>query len=100
MNELKHKDSDKTIFLQRTNYTTLSSRVPKTQVTRSLGLPADIGLAPVISGQIPEQVSSDGTNNDTSQNPHGRVLTDTDGTRPKFLSSRNHILISTFNSRN
>ena len=81
------------------NYTTLSSRVPNTQVTSSFGLPADIGLAPAISGQIPDHVSSDGTNDDTSQNPHGRDVSDTDGTRPKLLSSRNHILISTFNSR-
>ena len=80
------------------NYTTLSSRVPNTQVTSSLGLPAGIGLAPVISGQIPEHVSFDGTNDDTSQNPHGRDVSNTDGTRPKLLSSRNHILISTFNS--
>ena len=53
------------------NYTTLSSRVPNTQVTSLLGLPVDIGLAPGISGPIPEHVSSDGTNDDTSQNPRG-----------------------------
>ena len=74
------------------HYSNLQARIPNTLVTSSLGLPADIGLAPVISGQIPEQVSSD----DTSQNPH---VSDTDGTRPKLLSSRNHKLISTFNSR-
>ena len=81
------------------NYTTLSSRVPNTQVTTSVGLPADIGLAPAIPGQIPENVSSDGTNDVAPPNPQGRDVIDADGTRPKFLSCRNRILISTFNTR-
>ena len=81
------------------NYTTLSSRVPNTRVTTSLGLPADIGLAPAIPGQIPENVSSDGTNDVAPPNPQGRDVIDTDGTRPKLLSCRNRILISTFNTR-
>ena len=51
-------------------YTTLSSRVPDTRVTSSLGLPAGIDLAHAISNQISEHVSSDGTNDDTSHNPH------------------------------
>ena len=81
------------------NYTTLSSRVPNTRVTTSLGLPADIGLAPAIPGQIPENVSSDGTNDVAPPNPQGRDVIDTDGKRPKLLSCRNRILISTFNTR-
>ena len=81
------------------NYTTLSSRVPNTRVTTSLGLPDDIGLAPSISGQIPENVSSDGTNDVAPPNPQGRDVIDADGTRPKLLSCRNRILISTFNTR-
>ena len=80
------------------NYTTLSSRVPNTRVTTSLGLPEDIGLAPAISGQIPENVSS-GTHDGISPNPQGRDISDTDGKRPKLLSCRNRILISTFNTR-
>ena len=81
------------------NYTTLSSRVPNTRVTTSLDLPDDIGLAPAISGQIPENVSSDGTNDVAPPNPQGRDVIDADGTRPKLLSCRNRILISTFNTR-
>lgn len=81
------------------NRTTLSSRVPNTQVTSSLGSLADIGLAPAISGQIPEHISSDGTNDVAPPNPNGRDVSDSDGTRPKLLSCRNRILISTFNTR-
>ena len=81
------------------NYTILSSRVPNTQADSSTNLPVDIGLAPAISGQIPDPVSSNGTNDGISPNPQGRDVSDTDGMRPKLISCRNHILISTFNTR-
>lgn len=81
------------------NYTTYCSRVPNTQATNQSGSPADIGTAPANSGQLPEHVSSDGINDGTTPNPSGRVVLDTEGTRPKLLSCRNRVFISTFNTR-
>ena len=40
-----------------------------------------------------------GTHDGISPNPQGRNISDTDGKRPKLLSCRNRILISTFNTR-
>ena len=81
------------------NYTTDCTRVPNTQETNFSGSPADIGSVPAILGQLPEPVSSIGTNDGTALNPSGQAAPDNEGMRSKLVSCRNRTFISTFNTR-
>ena len=81
------------------NYTTDCTRVPNTQENNFSGSPADIGSVPAILGQLPEPVSSIGTNDGTALNPSGRAVPDNEGMRSKLVSCRNRTFISTFNTR-
>ena len=50
-------------------------------------------------GQSPDSVSFNGTYDDVTLNPIGRDASDIEGRRSKFVTCRNHVLISTFNTR-
>ena len=75
------------------------SRVPTSQAISQSGTPGESGLAPANSGQLPDIVSLDGTLDGVILNPTGRIIPDNEGTRPKLLSCRNRVSISTFNTR-
>ena len=76
------------------NYTTNCSRVPNTPGSNS----GDIGPAPAITGQFPDTVSFNETNDGVALNPPGRVASDMEGRRSKFVTCRKNVLISTFNA--
>ena len=80
------------------NYTTNSSRVPNTSDTNPVGS-VDIGPAPAISGQFPDSVSFNETNDGVTVNPPGPVTLNNDGLRSKLVTCRKHVFISTFNAR-
>ena len=66
------------------NYTTNCSRVPNTPGSNS----GDIGPAPAITGQFPDTVSFNETNDGVALNPPGRVASDMEGRRSKFVTCR------------
>ena len=80
------------------NYTTNSSRVLNTPGSNS-SVSGDIGTAPATTGQFPVSVSFNGTYDGATPNPPGRVASDIEGRRSKFVTCRKHVLISTFNTR-
>ena len=75
------------------------SRVPVPKATTQSGTPADSALAPANSGRLPDIVSLDETCDGVISNPPGRIASDNEGMRSQLLSCRNHVLISTFNTR-
>jgi len=75
------------------------SRVPNSQAVNLSGKPVESGLAPANPGQLPETVSSKQTNDGASPNSSEWFASDKDGRRLKFLSCKNRVFISTFNTR-
>ena len=75
------------------------TRVPIPQATTQRGTPGKSGLAPANSGRFPDIVSHDETHDGVIPNPSGRIAPDNEGKRPKLLSCRNRVFISTLNTR-
>ena len=80
-------------------FTTNRTRVPIPQGTTTNGKHAESGLAPANTDLLPDNVSPSETHEGVAPNPTGRATPEEEGNRPKLITCRNQVIISTFNTR-